>query len=136
MHYCWRLMPDKIADTDRAEHDAEPEKCQELPEVLPAEKVSPGTPAETLSGIVLADFLRVCYQAVGPRGTLSKEAGDAGKPDVTIVEADMLLDTGLAVKVEISEGDDLDTIHSRIQLQCGADCLGVRVFPVWMEGSD
>src|SRR5438094_849591 len=101
MNYCGRLMPDKIADTHRTEHDTKAEQCQQLPEVFPAEKVSPGATAETLSGIVLADFLRVCYQAVGSGGTLSKEAGDAGKPDVTIVEANMLLDTRLAIKVEI-----------------------------------
>src|SRR5439155_20928165 len=125
--------PDNIADSHRAEHDAEPEKCQELPEVLPAEKVSPGTPAERLSGIVLADFFRVCYQAVGPRGTLSKETGDTGKPDITIVEADMLLDTRLAIKIQITEGYNLDTVHSSIQFQRGAHRLGVRVFPVRME---
>src|SRR6266571_8680474 len=100
MNHCRRLMPDKITDTHSTKHDAEPEQCQQLPEVLPAEKVSPGTPAETLSGIVLADFLRVCNQAVGPRGTLSKETRDAGKPDITIIEADMLLDTRLAVKIQ------------------------------------
>ena len=107
-------MPDNIADAHRAEHDTEAEQGQQLPQVLPAEKVSPGTTAETLSGIVLADFLRVCYQAVGPRGTLSKEAGDAGKSHVSIVEADMLLDTRLAVKVEIPERYYLDTVLGSI----------------------
>src|SRR2546422_634651 len=135
MHHCRRLMPDNIANSNRAEHDAEAEQCQQLPQVLPAEKVSPGTTAETLSGIVLADFLRVCYQTVGPRGTLSKETGDTGKPDVSIVEADMLLDTRLAIKVEISEGHDLDTVLGSIQLQSGSHSIRVRVLPVWMEGA-
>src|SRR6266571_813792 len=133
MNHCRRLMPDKITDTHSTKHDAEPEQCQQLPEVLPAEKVSPGTTAETLSGIVLADFLRVCNQTVGPRGTLSKETGDTGKPDVSIVEADMLFHAGLAVKIQVSQGHNLDTVHSRIQFQSGAHCLGIRVFPVRME---
>src|SRR3989454_7198158 len=130
MHHCRRLMQDNIANSTRAEQDAEAEQCQQLPQVLPAEKVSPGTTAETLSGIVLADFLRVCNQTVGPRGTLSKETSDTGKPDVSIVEADMLLDTRLAIKIQISERYYLDTILRSIQFQRGTHSVRIRVLPV------